>query len=137
MSGPHHVTLGKIRTRSEAVHEVIGDGHPAHRIRQRLRAKDITHNQLYVAPPRSSLQSRGVARQTSHADTRFEQPRDKPPADVSGDTGHQHGSVVGLGVRKIHGAGWRLSPMAGSHLHAQEDGRPRRVIVCADGFAFS
>ena len=89
-----HVALGKIGTRSEAVHEVIGDGDPAHGIRQRFRAKDIAHDQFDVAPPRSSLQARGVARQASHADTRLEQSRDKPPADVSGDTGDQHELLV-------------------------------------------
>jgi hypothetical protein len=57
----YHVPFRKIGTRSETMHEVIGDGDPVHGVCERFGAQHIAHDQFDLAPPRSSLQSRAIA----------------------------------------------------------------------------
>ena len=83
----------KIGARSEAVHQVIGDGDPSRRSPERVRAEDIPRHDLDIAAPWPSLQSRGVARQAPYAGARLKQSRDKPAADISGGSGDQHGGA--------------------------------------------
>ena len=84
------VAFGEIRSRAQAMHEVVGSGNPAQNFGERVRSEHVALDHFDPAAPCPPLQAGGVSSHASDPEPGIEQPWHQASTNISGDSGDQN-----------------------------------------------